>query len=436
MRHNRFRLLTANHAFVFFLFLLLTMLLSPFSESQVYKITTIPTLGGQANFNYPNIVVAINNAGQTLGTSSTATAQTEKHVGLWTPGVGIQDLGGPLEIGALNNLGHVAGTGPNGEGFLWTPSAGFQYFGTSGFTVTHLNDLDQITGSLFSSATGNMHAFLWTPGMPPELQDLGTLAPPGNFYSQGYGVNNLGQVVGVSQTGNKGKAVGFIWSNGSGMQATTLATAIGINNNGQVLGSITAHSSLNGHAALWTQTGGNHDLGLLPGGTYSFAIAINNHGFVAGDADGADGKLYIYLWSQATGMVDINTLVKRPGQSLGVIGMNDAGQIAAAGNDGKAYLLTPIIALTDSSSKNPSTLGQPVTFRATANSIIGPPPDGEIITFKASGVVIGSAPVVNGTATFTTSSLKVGSHTFSVTYPGDVNYASSKSKVSTQVVTK
>jgi probable HAF family extracellular repeat protein len=410
------------------------LLLSTLGAAQVYKITTIPTLGGKASFDHPNTVIAINNKGQTLGYSLTTAGVG--HVGLWTPGSGVQDVGGSILVGALNNLGHIAGVYPGGGAFLWTPSAGFQNFGTGQFSATGINDLDQITGYYASTSIVMDHAFLWTAGSPAEFQDLGTLATSTNLISQGYGINESGQVVGVSQTGNRGKTAGFIWSNSTGMQATTLLNAVSINNDAQVLGSIAAHSSLYGHAAIWTQSSGKKDLGVLPGGTYSFATVINNRGFVIGDADGPDGKLYLYLWTPTGGMINVNTLVKRPGQSLGAIGMNDAGQIAAAGTDGQAYVLTPIIAVTDSSSHNPSTLGQPVTFTATASSIIGPPPDGEIITFKSSGAVIGTAQLVNGTATFTTSSLKAGSHTFSAVYPGDINYATSKSKTSTQVVNR
>jgi probable HAF family extracellular repeat protein len=54
----------------------------------------------------------------------------------------------------------------------------------------------------------------------------------------------------------------------------------GINSWGQVVG------NLNGHAFIWTTSQGRRSLGLLSGGTFSRAAAINDLGAVAGTADG------------------------------------------------------------------------------------------------------------------------------------------------------
>ena len=54
----------------------------------------------------------------------------------------------------------------------------------------------------------------------------------------------------------------------------------GINAWGQVVG------DLNGHAYMWSKFEGLKDLGLLPGGTFSSAAAINDLGVVTGTADG------------------------------------------------------------------------------------------------------------------------------------------------------
>ena len=87
-----------------------------------------------------------------------------------------------------------------------------------------------------------------------------------------------------------------------------------------------------------------------------------------------------------------------------------------------------------SSSQNPSQVGQLVTFTATTNSIAGPPPDVEVITFMDSGTVLGTAALAGGSASYSTSSLSAGTHKITATYPGDINYAGSQSKVLKQVV--
>src|SRR5262249_51569258 len=69
------------------------------------------------------------------------------------------------------------------------------------------------------------------------------------------------------------------------------------------------------------------------------------------------------------------------------------------------------------SSPNPSTLGQPVTFTAR---ITGNNPTG-LVTFTDNGKVIGTATLVTGVATLTIATLPAGSHAVTASYPGDVN---------------
>ena len=86
------------------------------------------------------------------------------------------------------------------------------------------------------------------------------------------------------------------------------------------------------------------------------------------------------------------------------------------------------------SSPNPSTPGEPVTFTATVTSSAGAPPDGETVSFNQGKTVLGTGTLSGGTATFTTSTLKVGSHTVTAVYAGDTNFETSKSKAVKQVV--
>ncbi len=88
-------------------------------------------------------------------------------------------------------------------------------------------------------------------------------------------------------------------------------------------------------------------------------------------------------------------------------------------------------AATLSSSVNPSTQGQAVTFTATITSptvtATGP------VTFTAGTTVLGTAQLSDHKATFTTSTLPVGSTTVTATYNGDSNIAESSASV-TQTV--
>jgi subtilisin family serine protease len=83
-----------------------------------------------------------------------------------------------------------------------------------------------------------------------------------------------------------------------------------------------------------------------------------------------------------------------------------------------------------SSSANPSSAGQPVTFTA---QVTGFAPTGTV-TFFDGGTPIGTATLTGGTATLTTSSLSVGSHSITARYSGDANNTASTSAVLLQTV--
>ena len=85
------------------------------------------------------------------------------------------------------------------------------------------------------------------------------------------------------------------------------------------------------------------------------------------------------------------------------------------------------------SSLNPSTYGQAVTFTAVVTPA---PPDGEIVTFRQGGNVMGTGALSGGSATVTTSTLAVGTDTIKAVYAGDGTYAGSTSNAVSQVVDK
>jgi len=93
-------------------------------------------------------------------------------------------------------------------------------------------------------------------------------------------------------------------------------------------------------------------------------------------------------------------------------------------------LYTTTTALT--SSPNPSTHGQAVTFTATVTSA-GPTPTGKV-AFKDGTTGIGSAILSGGVATLTKASLAVGTHPITAEYLGDSSSAKSTSAVLNQVV--
>jgi uncharacterized membrane protein len=90
-----------------------------------------------------------------------------------------------------------------------------------------------------------------------------------------------------------------------------------INTWGQVVG------NYNGQAYIWTQAHGMRDLGILPGGTFSSAAAINDLGVVTGTADGPGTVISPYSGTPNLSCSDlIEPVVWKQGgiQALGTLG--------------------------------------------------------------------------------------------------------------------
>lgn len=116
-----------------------------------------------------------------------------------------------------------------------------------------------------------------------------------------------------------------------------------INTWGQVVG------NYNNHAYMWTKTAGLRDLGLLTGGSFSYAAAINDRGTVVGTADGRGTVVSLqpgidnlqcsnltqpFVWTHRTGMQGLGTVSMQPflapyGCSLAFYGgaINGSGQV-------------------------------------------------------------------------------------------------------------
>jgi hypothetical protein len=88
------------------------------------------------------------------------------------------------------------------------------------------------------------------------------------------------------------------------------------------------------------------------------------------------------------------------------------------------------------SSVNPSTSGQSITFTATVAGATSntPEPTGSVTFLDGSTTLASETLNASAQATYTTSSLSDGSHSITAVYSSDANYAASTSTVLTQVV--
>ena len=156
--------------------------------------------------------------------------------------------------------------------------------GTFGGTISNgnaINNRGQVAGASEIDCNCASHPFLWMGG---TLQDLGTLG--GSNSNGAYGINDLGQVVGMSG----GHAI--LWMRQNGMQDLGFnGFAYQINDQSEVVGQLSSPPD----AFLW-KDGTTLDLGTLNGGG-STALGINNHTWIVGQS-----WAKAFLWTPDTGM--------------------------------------------------------------------------------------------------------------------------------------
>jgi probable HAF family extracellular repeat protein len=416
--------------------------------SSSYTIDDLGTLGGTNSFG-----AAINAAGTVTGTSwLTSSAHAGGvHAFRYVDGIGMIDLGVLPNTGAnfsfgygINSFGQIAGGSYAAEAgtairAMMATATGLIDLGTLSNTddasvAFDINDRGQVTGWSTARAGGAFvtHAFVWTAAA--GMRDIGTL---GGDYSSGQSINESGQIAGESKIGT-GATLAFRFTEGAGMislgtlSGGTRSSGYGINNSGQVVGEsdtgpivgfprlkgqgpIVGFPRLKGRsfgeigegprAFLWTEGVGMRDLGDLGGGT-SRATAISNNGVVVGWSYVIDGAFRAFRWTQAEGMINLNTLL--PPNSgwvlLEAYGVNDNGQITGNGlRNGFIHAFR----------LNPPKSTKPVT-QLTVNKILKHPDHNHLRLFnlKIDGVTV-KANINSGSSGPQT--VSIGTHTVSET---------------------
>lgn len=302
----------------------------------------------------------------------------------------------------INESGQVTGYVTDAAGlsqaFLYTPGAGMVALGTLGGVSSQgwgINDAGQVTGTA-ATANGVNHAFAYsgagmvdlTPGaagasagyainnqgliagslgnQPMKVDSSGASSPivlsyPSNDRnfpaSSGvaYGVNAQGAVAGQANFSPANNySLAFV-TNGAGVggpvggvNTNTQSQANGINDLGQVVGSMSFAGTP--HAVLFSG-GMATDLGALCSGGFSGAKAINNLGQIVGSsqdcgASSGNSRGFLYSGGQLT---DLNTLLSPQDASTWFIqratGINESGQITGSGLIGgqvHAFVLTAV----------------------------------------------------------------------------------------------
>ncbi len=254
------------------------------------SMTPLTTLGG-----YNGAANAINNDSAIAGAAETAV--TDSTCPPYDPTLGqyqvLQDEPAVWRNGQIQELPTYGG---DPDGFAVAINDQGQMAGASG-TCSTFNPVN----SLYLSP---VHALLWqSDGTVTNLGSLG-----GEFGNQAHGMNNRGQVVGVSDLAGDAVFHGFVWSPNTGMQ----------------------------------------DVGTVSGDTYSVALAINDAGVVTGVSQPTLTSLraFVVVNGEPT---DLNTLIPpdSPLYLLTACGINDRGEITGLAMENSTgdlvgYLLRPV----------------------------------------------------------------------------------------------
>jgi hypothetical protein len=191
-------------------------------------------------------------------------------------------------------------------------------------------------------------------------------------------------------------------------------------------------SAINQPADQYTYSGTPAVTGISPNtGSSGTSVTITGSNFT--------GATAVNFGSTPGTSVSVNgsgtsiTVLAPPGSgTVNVTVVTPNGTSATSALDRFTYKATTSLTLT--SSPNPSSYGQPVTFTAL---VTGNAPTGTV-TFAEGGTTLGSAPLRNVTATsatavFTISTLAVGADLVTASYGGDANNASDPQTVTQYV---
>jgi len=236
--------------------------------------TPLSTLGG------PNSAAnAINNYGVIAGNAETAT--TDSTCPPYDPTLGqYQVLQEKPVVWRNGHIKELPTYGGDPDGIAYAINDHGQVAGMSGACST-----DNLVNGYYLSP---VHALLWDHGNVINLGSLG-----GAFGNQAHNMNNRGEVVGMSDLAGDAVFHGFLWSQSTGMQdvaplpGDTYSVALGINDAGEVTG-LSIDASFTTLRAFIVVDGVPTDLNTLISADSPLqlqtACSINSRGEIAGFA--------------------------------------------------------------------------------------------------------------------------------------------------------
>jgi probable HAF family extracellular repeat protein len=227
-------------------------------------------------------------------------------------------LGQQLNTSSINGHGDIVGNVIYRErywsAFVYRKSTGVIRdigSGSAPSTATSINLSGQIVGS-------EIYATSWSPAGKESM------LPGSSVASQANGINPDGLIVGLDS------ARAVYWKNNTlhviPDTGALWSAAMGVGPLGHIVGSMDIGGITQ---AFLYFNGTTKSLGVLPGGTFSEALAVNSWGEAVGNSETTGTSyrpLHAVLYSHGV-LKDLGTLAKTPGRLSGALGINNHDEI-------------------------------------------------------------------------------------------------------------
>jgi Bacterial Ig-like domain (group 3) len=168
--------------------------------------------------------------------------------------------------------------------------------------------------------------------------------------------------------------------------------------------------------------------------TFTATVSGHNGGTPTGSITFKQGTTTVATKSLVSGSASFATTYTTSGsRSLSATYSGDGNFLASTSSHIQSVLKASTTT-TLSSSHNPSSFGNTVTFTSTVSSAAGTPANGDTVKFIDGITTIGTGTLTAGVASFTTTALTAGTHKIKASFVTDSSYGGSSSAVLSQVV--
>ncbi len=248
----------------------------------------------------------------------------------------LTDLGAGVKPTAINNNGQIVGQDQNGQAFLWQNNS-MTTLGTLGGAQSYANDINDngmIVGWSHDD-NGMQKAFRYDDSIDTMINIDGAT----NFTSSAEAVNIHGEVVGWKNNGSANRS--SIWTENTPEGFLAFGggnhRAVGVNDSGDVVGVTLNGSNQFDAGYFWNSNDAVNDFSGGLGVDYFPFAGINNHSLTAGQNLGGLGS-FMFTGEQAE--VTLSTLHPSDSSSS-ILGLNDSGiMVGESGTNAFAFDLS------------------------------------------------------------------------------------------------